>query len=339
MNNRITERAGRLHLSLSLDKINRALERAMPLLAPLGVALGVALPGVFLGLRPFIPWLFGTMTLAGSLKLRARELGKAVSAPLPIIVFFISAHVVMPLLVLFLSRLVFGGDPDTISGYVLLFSVPTAVSGFIWVSIFRGDPALSLTLILLDTVLAPAVVPGTVRLLLKTGVKLDMTGMAVSLVFMILIPTIAGVALNELSRGKIPALATPFLAPLSKICMVLVIAANSAAVAPQIRPDNPRLWKIVAACIAFCVTGFILARLASLAGKFDKKKQTSLFFASGLRNTSAAMTLGIEFFPGAAALPAVLGILFQQTIAALMGRVLLGKTDSGEEAKGLSQIP
>jgi hypothetical protein len=38
------------------------------------------------------------------------------------------------------------------------------------------------------------------------------------------------------------------------------------------------------------------------------------------------MTLAIEFFPAAAALPAVLGILFQQSLAALMSRVFFGKT-------------
>ena len=37
------------------------------------------------------------------------------------------------------------------------------------------------------------------------------------------------------------------------------------------------------------------------------------------------MTLGIEFFPGPAALPAVLGIIFQQSIAAAAGKLMLGK--------------
>jgi predicted Na+-dependent transporter len=89
-------------------------------------------------------------------------------------------------------------------------------------------------------------------------------------------------------------------------------------------------------CIVFSALGFSFGKLIGLLserhglrlGLLDdspKERQVSLFYACGLRNISAAMTLGIEFFPPAAALPAVLGIVFQQTMAALMGRLYLGK--------------
>jgi predicted Na+-dependent transporter len=314
--------------------VNRVLERIMPILTPVGVAMGVLFAAGFLKLRPFVTLLFGTMTLTGALKLKARELGLAVKSPLPIVFFFITAHLLMPLVVLLITGFVFAGDADTISGYVLLYSAPTAVTGFIWVSIFKGDPALSLALILLDTILAPIVVPGTVRLLLGTKVVLDMTGIAVSLIYMVVIPTIVGVTINEASRGKIPKAVNPYMGPLSKICMILVISANSAAVAPQINPQNPRMWIIGASCIVLSAIGFSLGRLSGIAGRLGRGRQVSLFFASGLRNTSAAMTLAIEFFPGAAALPAVLGIMFQQTMSALMGRLLMGKIPEGEKAEG-----
>ena len=308
-------------------RINGYLERAMPLLTPFGVALGALLPSVFIVLRPLIPWFFASITLAGSLKLRARELGKAASSPLPIFFFFSAAHIIMPVIVLFISRFFFPDDPDTVSGYVLVYSVPTAVTGFIWVSIFRGDAALSLALILLDSILAPLVVPGTIRLLLGTSITLDMNGMMVSLILMVVIPTVMGVALNETSRGKIPAVVIPWLSPFSKICLVLMIASNAATVSGQIRPDNPKMWILMIGCVCFSALSFTIGKLIGLAARFEKEKQVTIFFASGLRNISAAMTLAIEFFPASAALPAILGIMFQQMIAAFMGRIQLGRND------------
>jgi predicted Na+-dependent transporter len=293
------------------------------------VTLGIVFSSFFLTWRPLIPWLFGTMTLSGALKLRVRELALAVSSPLPLILFFLSAHVLMPLTVMLVSGLVFNGNADIVSGYVLLYAVPTAVTGFIWTTIFRGDPALSLALILLDTILAPLVVPGTMRILLGTKVALDMTGIALSLVLMVVVPTIIGVALNELSRGAVPRAVSPYLGPFSKLCIVLVISANAAAVAPEIHPENPRVWLVGAMCIIFSALGFICGKAIGLLGKANRARQATLIFSVGLHNTSAAMTLGIEFFPGPAALPAVLGIIFQQTIAAIMGRLLLKK--NGEE--------
>jgi predicted Na+-dependent transporter len=158
-----------------------------------------------------------------------------------------------------------------------------------------------------------------------------MSGMAVSLMYMVVVPTVIGVAMNEFSKGAVPRAAGPYLTPFGKICMVTVVAANSAAVASQIHPANPRFWIIAAVSIFLSVLGFAAGKIAAVLGKFDKEKQVSFFFGVGLHNTSAAMTLGIEFFPGPAALPSVLGIMFQQTIAAIAGRIFLKESKDKDQ--------
>ncbi|MDR2257589.1 MAG: hypothetical protein LBE14_00415 [Treponema sp.] len=312
--------------------INQWLEWMMPVLTPSGIVLGFLLPGIFIRLRPLVPLLFSIMTLSGSLKLTVRELGQTVKSPLAIGLFFLSTHILMPLAALFFSSLVFRGDADTVAGYVLLYSAPTAVSGFIWVAIFRGDNALCLTLILLDTLLAPLVVPGTVSLLLGAQVPIDISGIAVSLILMVVIPTVLGVGINELSRGKIPGLVCPYLNPLAKLCMVTMIAANTSPVAPRIRLDDPKVWLTAAMCIVLAVTGYVLSRLTGGAGRLKPEKRITLFFSAGLRNISAATTIAIDFFPAAAAMPCLLGIVFQQVTAAFMGKFLL-KKPAGRSAR------
>jgi tagaturonate reductase len=309
--------------------VNEWLERMMPVLTPSGIVLGFLLPGIFIHLRPLVPLLFGIMTLSGALKLTVRELGHTIRSPLGIGVNFLSSHILMPLAVFALSSLVFRGDADSIAGYILLYSAPTAVSGFIWVSIFRGDNALCLTLILLDTLLAPLIVPGTVSLLLGTRVAIDITGIAFSLICMVVIPTVVGVGINEFSRGKVPRLVCPYLNPAAKICMVLMIAANTSPVTPNIRLGDPKVWLIAAMCIAFAITGYILSKLIGMAGRLNSEKRVTLFFSAGLRNISAVTTIAIDFFPEAAALPCLLGIVFQQVTAAFMGKLLLGSKKTG----------
>jgi len=307
-------------------RVDKFLAEAMPLIPVMGFVLGVFLSRVFLGLQPFVPWLFGTMTLAGALRLRARELGMAASSPLPFLLYLFTTRILIISVVFIVSRLIIKDDPNTISGFVLMYSVPAAVSSFIWVSVLKGDPAFSLALILLDTILAPFVVPGTVQLLLGAKISLDMTGMALSLMYMVVIPTIVGVTLNETSKGKIPDLVCPWLSPLSKLCLVIVIAANSAAVAPLIRPDNPTVWIVVIMCICFNIFCLVCGRIMGGLGKLDKQKQITFFLTSGLRNYSAAMVLGIQFFPVAAAMPAVLGIMTQHVLAGTVGRFLAKKS-------------
>ena len=306
------------------EAANRQLERLMPALTPLGVALGFLLPAVFIHLRPFVPWLFGLMTLSGALKLRVTEFGYTIRSPVPILAFFVSTHVLMPYCAMLAVSRFFGGNPDTVAGFILLFAGPIAVSSFIWVNIFRGDKALCLTLILLDTLLAPLVVPGTVSLLMGAKVAMDMSGIAVSLVLMVVIPTIIGVTVNELSREKIPALICPYLNPVSKICLMLVIAANASPVAKTIQFDNPEVWKIAGMCILLSSGGFIVSKFTAIAVRCNSTKSVTMFFCGGLRNISAVTTIAVTFFPESAALPALLGIVFQQTISAIMGKLFCG---------------
>jgi predicted Na+-dependent transporter len=236
----------------------------------------------------------------------------------------------MPAAAMLASSLCFGGDPDTVAGFILLYSGPTAVSGMMWSGMFRGDNALCLTLILLDTFLAPLAVPGAMLLLMGTKVALDIRGIAVSLVLMVVIPTIIGVTLNEASRGKIPALACPYLAPASKICLSLIIAANTSAVAPRIQLANLRVWAVAVLCVLLAVAGYLLSIAAARVARLTAEKRTAFVFAGGLRNTSAVTTIAVQFFPEAAVLPTLLGIVFQQTIAAVMGRLLLGRPGKPE---------
>jgi len=306
----------------SLLRLNHVMDRLMPIVTPLSVVLGLLFPAFFMPLRPFVILLFSIMTFSGALKLTAVELGSAVKSPVPILLFFFSTHVLMPLAALFLSSR-FINDIDIIAGFVLLFAGPTAVSGFIWSAIYKGDKALGLSLILLDTLLAPLVVPGTLSILMGTKVAMDISGIAVSLIFMVVVPTIIGVTLNETSKGAIPRNICPGVDPLAKLCLMLVIAANSAAIADILKLNDPVLWLTGVICLCLTVTSFLLARLNGIAAKCGNEKTAALVIAGGLRNNSAVMTIAVTFLPEAAVLPTLMSIILQQSIAAIMGRLII----------------
>jgi predicted Na+-dependent transporter len=309
-------------LKENLLRLNYFMDRMIPVTTPLAVALGLFLPDFFLPLRPYVVLLFGIMTFSGALKLTAVELGGAIKSPAPILLFFFTSHILMPAAALCSSSF-FINNPDVTAGFVLLFAGPTAVSGFIWVMIYSGDKALGLSLILLDTLLAPFVVPATLSVFLGTKVAMDMSGIAVSLMFMVVVPTIIGVALNETSKGKIPQVICPGFDPFAKFCLMLVIAANSSAIAPVVRFNDPLVWGTALLCVVLTIAGFLLARINGIAAKCGYEKSAALVIAGGLRNNSAVMTIAVAFFPEAAVLPTLMSIIVQQTIAAVMGKLII----------------
>ena len=304
-------------------KTNKVFEKIMPVFSISGVVLGFLLPGVFINYTFLVPWLVAFMTLTGALKLSARDIGKAASTPVPILLFFLGSRIIMPFLVLILSRLIFRNNPDLVTGFVLLYSVPAAITSFIWVIIFKGDLALALALMLMDTMLAPVLVPGTMRLLLGASVSINITGMVITLLLMAVLPIILGVTLNETSKGKIPAMLDPWLPPIAKFSIIPLIAISSSAASSEVRFDNSDIWIAAIVCIFFGVSGFVIGKLMGFAGKLDKEKQIALIMTNGNKNNNASMTLGVMYFSVTVALPSILAIMFQHILAAVMGRILI----------------
>ena len=104
---------------------------------------------------------------------------------------------------------------------------------------------------------------------------------------------------------------------------MLVIAANASFVAPIIKLTDPLVWKVAALVVVLFFIAFALMKLFITLAKYRFPKDVALIYSGGLRNCSAVMVIAVTFFPEAAVLPALTGIIVQQTIAAIIGKVLL----------------
>ncbi len=63
--------------------------------------------------------------------------------------------------------------PTSITGLVLGMVIPTGVTSFIWVSIYKGNSALTLAIILIDSLLSPFIVPYSLSLFVGQKVEMD----------------------------------------------------------------------------------------------------------------------------------------------------------------------
>lgn len=295
----------------------------MPLLTPTGVVCGFLLGSRISGFAPAVTFLFAFITFSGALSMNAGDFLRVIKNPKPIFAFLVSFHIIIPVAVRLLAGLAFPGEPSFVTGLVLLFAIPTAVSGYIWTSIHKGNGPLTLSIILIDTILAPFMVPFTVSALMRTTVRIDSTGMFVSLVWMVVLPSIFGILLNQSSKGKIPSLIVPVFKPLSKLFLVAVIAINSSRVSSSVTSFEPVFLFLAFACLVLSFMGFFIGALTGKAAGLNRRDSVSTMYAVGLRNISAALVLALEFFPPRVALPVLMGILFQQTLASVAGLIFI----------------
>lgn len=304
------------------EKTNRILEKGMPLLTPSGVLAGFLLGARISHLAPIVTYLFAFITLTGALTMSARDFVSVIRKPLPIFVFLFVSRLAIPVIVTITARFFFSDDIALVTGFVLLFSIPTAVAGFIWTSIHKGNGPLSLSIILLDTLLAPILTPATVSILMGSKIAIDGSGMFASLVLMVVIPSAVGIFVNALSKGEVPRTVVPFFKPLSKIGLLTVISINTSRIAPTVTAFEPVFIKLAIVCIAFSLLGFFLGALGAKSTRLSYENTVTVMYASGLRNISASLVLALQFFEPRVSLPIVTGILFQQTLAAFAGFAL-----------------
>ncbi|MNM29690.1 Sodium Bile acid symporter family protein [compost metagenome] len=305
-----------------LHILNQRLNRMMPLITPTSIVIGVLLGGLLSPYSYLSPWLFAFLTFAGSISLGFKDFLNVLKKPLPMIICLSILHLVMPLIALGAGHLAFSGDSYTITGLILGAVIPTGVSSFVWVSIYRGNIAMTLSIILIDTLLSPFIVPGVLSVLVGADVHLDVFPMMKSLFWMIVAPSLLGMLLNEWTKGKVAPVWGPRFNPLSKLCMAAVVMINGSVVAPYLTSFSWKLLGLAAAIIGLFSTGYAICFFCARALGWNEADQVALIFNGGMRNISAGAVLAVSYFPAPVALPVILGMVFQQVLASFVGLLL-----------------
>jgi BASS family bile acid:Na+ symporter len=142
------------------------------------------------------------------------------------------------------------------------------------------------------------------------------------LLTMIVFPSLLGMALYDLTRGKVKQVWGPRLAPLTKVSMALVVSINASVIAPYLRDWSPKLFGTAIFVLGLATLGYLFGFMASRLMRWNQATLIAVTFNSGMRNISAGAVLAIAYFPASVAVPVVLGMLFQQSLASVTGYLL-----------------
>jgi BASS family bile acid:Na+ symporter len=309
-----------------LFRVNRQMERVLPLITPISVLIGVLLGSHLSGYTYLSPWIFAFMTFSGSLSSNFSQFLKSLTQPIPLMITLLILHVIMPLLALGAGHLLFSGDSFIITGLILAAAIPTGITSFVWVAIYKGNTTLTLAIILIDTILSPFIVPYTLCLLIGAKVHMDIGAMMQGLFLMVVLPSMLGMMLNQWTKGRIKNW-SPHLAPFSKLGLGTVVAINGAVVAPYLRHFDSQLYGLAFTVLGLAFLGYALGWAAAKLMRWDHNIVVALIFNGGMRNISAGAVLAVAYFAPPVAIPVVLGMLFQQSLASLFG-FFIGKLQS-----------
>lgn len=304
-----------------LAQLNRMLERRLPVIAPVCVLSGITFLSYLQAYAFLVPWIFACMTFASSLGLKVNDINRSLRNPLPIFVCLIILQVIMPMLAYGAGKLFFADNIDILTGIVLAFIIPTGVISLMWVSMQKGNTVITLTIILVNTLLSPFVVPFTLNLLLGAEVSLDTIGLMKGLFWMIVVPSVLAIIFSHFYKkpaGKMKATLSPF----SKISLLVVIIINSSVVSPYFNQIDLQLIKLMIILVILAIVGYSLGTMFAKLFKWNNEIAVSLAYSCGLRNNGVGAALAITYFAPQVTLPIIVAILFQQLLAGIMSKFI-----------------
>lgn len=319
---------------------NRFIGAHLPWFVLACAAAGVLFPDPLSQLNHILVGLFAFMTFANSLGGGFRELGRVFLHPLPVMVMLVLLHIVLPLLTLGLGHLLFPEEPLFTTGLVLEYVIPTGVSALMWVGMCGGNLSLSLSVVLLDTLAAPFLIPMLLKVLVGSVVTLDAWSMTKDLMVMVALPALAAMTTYQLTGGKAALTLKPKLEFFSKLALLLMISANATACAPFLHQLNATLFKVMLAVFLICLFGFFAGYWAGRLLHLDVPTCETTCLNTGLRNISAGAVLAMQYFPAQAMFPVAFTPLFLQFTTSVIVQILMNTPSAkAYRLKQEQQIP
>jgi len=293
----------------------------MVLIAPLAIVLGLLFGDILTAYTSLVPYLFAYVTFAMAIGCSIKHMKAVFNEPRKLLVMLAVIHIVLPIIVYVLAGLVFGYQSPYVVGLVMFTLIPVGISSVIWVSMTGGNVSLVLAIVVIDSLLSPFVITGGLRLLFHKSIQLDTMSMLTDLLYIIVAPTIVGIVLHELTKGKVASAIKPYSAPLSKLCFVAVIVLNAAALTPSLDQLKGDLIKIIPISIGIVLLSYSFGYVSSMKEQ-ERASKITMSYASGIRNVSLGAVIALTYFTPQTAMPILIGILLQQPIATMISLFL-----------------
>jgi len=179
--------------------------------------------------------------------LSVRDFTRVLAMPWPVFIGMVLQFSVMPLVGLSIAT-VFGFEPEIAAGVILIGSVPGGVASNLMTYLARGDVALSVTMTACSTLLSPVMTPLMMKLLAGRLVPIDFWEMMLSILDMVIVPTVAGLIANRILYSRA--------AWLQRLGPVALIAVAGSLAAAAVSMANERLLSSV---LSDSATGWVLA--------------------------------------------------------------------------------
>ena len=288
-----------------MKRLCKLISDYMGMLVLAAAVVALVAPSAFSGVKPtVINYMLGVVMFGMGLTLNLRDFQIVFSRPKDVIIGCVAQFTVMPLLAWGLTR-VFQLDEALALGVVLVGCCPGGTASNVITYLAKGDLALSVGMTGVSTLLAPLLTPLLTWALAGKSVDVDVPGMLLSILWVVILPIVAGLTVKGL-WPKFTERATDYLPAFSSVAIALIVAIIIAANATKLLAGG---MVIVIVVILHNLCGLSLGWLIGRLLRLPDAKRRAISIEVGMQNSGLASSLATLHF-GAYPLATIPGAVF-----------------------------
>lgn len=260
--------------------------------------VGAVRPQTLTWVGPYVGWLLGVVMFGMGMTLTFQDFKRVLQRPWEVLLGVAAQFLIMPLAAWFLVWL-FALPPELAIGVVLVGTCPGGTASNVISYLAKGDVALSVSMTMATTLLAPVVTPTLTWLLAGSWIEVSFTAMMISIAQMVLLPLLLGLTAHHFFERTVERI-LPVMPVVSVVTIVLLVGGVVALGAESLLDVGLLMAAIVVLHNAFgLILGYGMARLFRL----DSKKARTVSIEVGMQNSGMAASLAVLYFSPAAAIP------------------------------------
>ncbi len=275
--------------------------RNMALLAIIVAVIALTLPVSFKWVVPRISILLGVIMFGMGMTLKPEDFREIFRRPRDVLIGLLAQFTIMPLLALGFANL-FQLPAELAAGVILVGTCPGGTASNVMTYLAKGDLALSVSMSMASTILAPIVTPLLTWLLAGAWINVSFVDMMLSIVQVVVAPIVLGLLVNQLFTDFVKRVTE--ILPLVSIVAILLIIGGVVSVNAEKILQTGLIMMFVVMLHNLC--GYGLGYCAAKIFGMNTAKTKAISIEVGMQNSGLAASLAMTHFSAAAAIPSAI---------------------------------
>lgn len=311
----------------TLEAISKFISKYMAAFVIIVAAIALFMPWTFTWSAKYVTYLLGIVMFGMGMTLRFEDFKLVFKRPKDVFIGALAQFTIMPALAWVLATL-FQLPPELAVGVILVGTCPGGTSSNVMTYLARGDVALSVSMTMTTTILAPIVTPILSWWLAGAWIDISLQAMMISIIQVVVVPIALGIIINKFF-GDFVRKAIKLLPLISVIAIVLIVGGVVSVSAQKIMETGLLIMAVV---ILHNMLGYALGFAIAKVLKMDMAKSKAISIEVGMQNSGLATSLAMMHFGAVAAIPGAIFSVWHNISGSLAANYLAGKMDKEEKA-------